>query len=247
MDKFGIDSHKLSFHPARVAQWLEGGAEWEKARKIYPVYVEISPAGACNHRCTFCAVDYIGYKTQFLDKAILKDRLSEMGGLGVKSAMFAGEGEPLLHKAMAEIVTHAKGAGIDCSFTTNAVALTERFLDEALGSISWIKASINAGTPETYGKVHATNPLDFEKALGNMARAAVFKRERKIPVTLGAQMVLLPENSGEAVVLAKRLAKREGCSEGYRLVINNGAQAGQSVGHLHLHLLGGRPMRWPPG
>ena len=51
----------------------------------------------------------------------------------------------------------------------------------------------------------------------------------------------------KAIVLAKALAKREGCSEGYRLVINCGAQAGQSVGHLHLHLLGGRPMRWPPG
>jgi histidine triad (HIT) family protein len=35
--------------------------------------------------------------------------------------------------------------------------------------------------------------------------------------------------------------------EGYRLVLNVGAQAGQSVQHLHLHLLGGRRMRWPPG
>ncbi|MCH7619711.1 MAG: histidine triad nucleotide-binding protein [Candidatus Marinimicrobia bacterium] len=47
---------------------------------------------------------------------------------------------------------------------------------------------------------------------------------------------------------ANSLASKEGIdAEGYRLVINNGRGAGQSVFHLHLHLLGGRPMHWPPG
>ena len=52
----------------------------------------------------------------------------------------------------------------------------------------------------------------------------------------------------KAVLTANRLAKQEGIAErGYRLVLNCGPQAGQSVLHIHLHLLGGRPMRWPPG
>ena len=47
---------------------------------------------------------------------------------------------------------------------------------------------------------------------------------------------------------ANKIALEEGItSEGYRLVINNGKGAGQTVFHLHLHLLGGRPMLWPPG
>ncbi len=50
------------------------------------------------------------------------------------------------------------------------------------------------------------------------------------------------------VLAANRLAKDLGIAEpGYRLVINCNPGAGQSVYHLHLHLLGGRPMRWPPG
>ncbi|MBI3318388.1 MAG: histidine triad nucleotide-binding protein [Candidatus Omnitrophica bacterium] len=50
------------------------------------------------------------------------------------------------------------------------------------------------------------------------------------------------------VLTANRLAKELGVSEeGYRLVINCNPGAGQSVYHLHLHLLGGRAMRWPPG
>ena len=47
---------------------------------------------------------------------------------------------------------------------------------------------------------------------------------------------------------AARIAAQEKVAEsGFRLVINNGPHAGQSVDHLHLHLLGGRPMAWPPG
>ena len=48
--------------------------------------------------------------------------------------------------------------------------------------------------------------------------------------------------------VAARVANNAGLSEGgYRTVINNGAGAGQSVFHLHVHVLGGRPMNWPPG
>ncbi len=53
---------------------------------------------------------------------------------------------------------------------------------------------------------------------------------------------------GKMVVLAGQLAYRLGIAErGYRLVFNCGPDAGQSVDHIHLHLLGGRPMDWPPG
>ena len=53
---------------------------------------------------------------------------------------------------------------------------------------------------------------------------------------------------GQGIQLANRLAcERQLSSSGYRMVINCGAEAGQSVWHLHIHLLGGRAFRWPPG
>jgi len=52
----------------------------------------------------------------------------------------------------------------------------------------------------------------------------------------------------EMTALARQIAKDEGIAEpGYRLVINTGKHGGQTVIHLHLHLLGGRQMHWPPG
>ena len=52
---------------------------------------------------------------------------------------------------------------------------------------------------------------------------------------------------GHLLLVAKKVAKDLKLEEAFRLVINNGAKAGQSVFHLHVHLLAGRPMNWPPG
>jgi histidine triad (HIT) family protein len=52
---------------------------------------------------------------------------------------------------------------------------------------------------------------------------------------------------GYSHLVAARLAKERGIEDGYRTVYNVGPRAGQSVFHLHLHLIGGRDLKWPPG
>lgn len=52
---------------------------------------------------------------------------------------------------------------------------------------------------------------------------------------------------GHLIYSAARIAEQEGITNGFRLVVNNGADAGQAVFHIHYHLLGGRKMTWPPG
>lgn len=202
-DKYAIDSHKLSYHPQRVAQWLEAGDDLEKLKKIYPVYIEVSPVGACNHRCTFCGVDYIGYQNIRWETNLLKQRLSEMSEKGVKSIMFAGEGEPLLHKELDEIIEHCANVGIDSSITTNFVFLNEKNVHKIFKNASWVKISINAGTKETYANIHRTKEQDFDKVLENMKLAVKTRKENNFKCTLGAQMLLLPENKDEALTLAK--------------------------------------------
>lgn len=202
-DRFKIDSHKLVYHPARVSQWLQAKDDWEKAKQVYPIYVEISPVGACNHRCTFCAVDYIGYNATRLEVSLLEQRLPEMAQLGVKSVMFAGEGEPLLHKNISDIVQICHRSGIDVSFTTNATILPADFLDKALPHVSWIKASVNAGSAATYARVHRTKAEDFSRALGNLKKMVSARNTNGHRCTLGAQSLLLPDNVHEMVDLAR--------------------------------------------
>jgi len=52
---------------------------------------------------------------------------------------------------------------------------------------------------------------------------------------------------GHLLLTARSVARQLDLGEGFRLVINNGANGGEAVPHLHVHLLGGRSMQWPPG
>ena len=52
---------------------------------------------------------------------------------------------------------------------------------------------------------------------------------------------------GHLLLVANKVAEEKGIADNFRLVVNNGAKAGQSVFHIHIHLLSGRPLSWPPG
>lgn len=55
------------------------------------------------------------------------------------------------------------------------------------------------------------------------------------------------ELAGKLLMVVRDVAKKLGLENGYRVVANCGSDGGQSVDHLHFHILGGRPMKWPPG
>ena len=201
-DKYNIDSHKLIYHPIEVAKWISA-TKIEDKKKIYPIYVEISPYGGCNHRCTFCALDFMGYKNIALKDDKLKECISNMAKNGVKSVMFAGEGEPLLYKNLDDVIEHCAIEGIDSALTTNFVPTNKKAIDKFLKYCKWIKVSLNAGTSKTYAEVHQTKSQDFDRVIENLKYAIKIRKENNYSCTLGVQTILLPDNKDEAIILAK--------------------------------------------
>ena len=70
----------------------------------------------------------------------------------------------------------------------------------------------------------------------------------KKPITMIENAEDADENLlGHLLLVGRKVAKEQGLEKGYRMVINNGVEGCQSVYHLHLHVLGGRQLKWPPG
>lgn len=193
-----ISDHKLMYHPKRVDEWNEKG-------DCYPIYVEIGLTNLCNHKCVFCALDFLKHDGIFIDRGVMLKALKEMGEKGIKAIMFAGEGESVLHSDIGLFVKTAKENGIDVSITTNGIPLTKEKIKDILPSLSWIRFSIDSGSKENYSIIHRTNAEDFDKLIENIKECVRTKEEFGLNVTIGAQFLMIPQNVNEAVKLAKLL------------------------------------------
>lgn len=195
-----MDSHKLIYHPDVVARWMQG-------ENIYPIEIEISPSGACNHRCVFCAVDYIGYQPKFLDKDIILRDIAQMSRKGLKSVICSGEGEPLLNKDMPDLANKIKACGVNVAMSTNGVLFTKDKLDECIQAFTWIRFSIASMEEKSYDQIQRGTQGDLERVKTNLLDAVRIKRDKNLKTTLGVQCLLLPENMTQLSDMAKQLSE----------------------------------------
>ncbi len=197
-----VDGHKLIYHPERITQWKTTG-------DCFPVYVEVGLTNRCNHHCMFCALDYVEHGGADLDIEVICRNLENMASHGVKSIMFAGEGEPLLYKKIGQVVRTSKESGMDVAIASNGALLTPRLAADILPYLSWIRISIDAGNPKTYAQMHGTREDNFEIVMRNIRTAAEIKRQKGYTVVIGTQALLTKPNLNELEQLAHRV-KEEG-------------------------------------
>ena len=195
-----MDSHKLIYHPDIVSRWMKG-------ENIYPIELEIGLTNACNHRCIFCAVDYTGYHPDMINSSMLMINLADLAERGVKSIIYAGEGEPLLHKEAPNIINKTNSLGIDAALSTNGVLLTSEVARECLKSLTWVRFSVAGIMDKTYDKIQCGNPGDRSKVFFHMEEAVKIKRDQGLHTTLGVQLLLLPDNKDEIVQMGQELKK----------------------------------------
>lgn len=198
MKNIRMDSHKLIYHPETVSRWMKG-------ENIYPIEMEISPSGACNHRCVFCAVDYIGYQPDFLQKDIILRDISQMSEKGLKSVICSGEGEPLLNRDMPDIANGIKACGVDVAMSSNGVLFTKEKVGDCLAAFTWIRFSVASMDEASYDKIQRGKSGDLDKVKENLEEAVRIKRDKNLKTTLGVQCLLLPDNMKQLPDMAKQL------------------------------------------
>ncbi len=192
-----FDKPKLMYHPKRVADWLARGVT------SGPIYTELELTTRCNQACVFCGVDHIVNKDiSNIDPALAERIVDQLCGIGNKSIMICGHGEPLLHPFAQRIVAYAS-ARSSVSVTTNGEALDEKRLD-LIDRLEWLRFSVNGCNPESYAKIHGVSKDAFPQVMANISRAVARKKRLGLKVTIGTQLVLLAENAKGVVDLAAR-------------------------------------------
>lgn len=182
-----MSGHKLYYHLEKLLEWQQGG-------DAAPVYAEIGPTSLCNHRCLMCGYEHLGHKNQSLEYGRLMTLVAELHQAGLKSIVFAGDGEPLLNKATVPSIQKAASLDIDCALSTNGLFLNKETTSLFAEALKWIRFSINGGNRKAYGCVHRTSEDVFDMVIANLAEMAKLKKQRGNNITIGVQCVLLPEN-----------------------------------------------------
>ncbi len=193
-----FDGQRLAFHPREVAEWLERGITRG------PLYTEMELTTVCPHHCSFCGVDHlVNRKRVFLDVGLAERVVRELAECGNRGLLVSGHGEPLLHPEAATILGLA-ASRMSTALTTNGTYLDRHDL-ALLDRLKWIRFSINGTDPETYARVHGTTAHTFARVLDNVAAAVRRKRDRNLACVVGTQLVLLEDNAGGVVDLAREL------------------------------------------
>jgi radical SAM protein with 4Fe4S-binding SPASM domain len=193
-----FDRQKLMFHPEAVGHWLTCG------QSRGPLYTEMELTRRCNCRCFFCGVDHqVNASDDRISVALAHRVINGLAELGNKSLMLCGNGEPLLHPEAEAIIAFA-AERMSVSVTTNGGPLTAERLP-LIDRLEWIRFSVNGGSPENYAAIHGTTLGAFDRVLANIAGAVARKRAMGLSVTIGTQLVLLPENAALVVDLARQL------------------------------------------
>ncbi|MHB1939085.1 MAG: radical SAM protein [Acidobacteriaceae bacterium] len=195
-----LDSHKLSYHFDRVQAW-------ESGERIAPVSVDMALTRACGAMCTFCYAMMQESQARSSIKTVhALNLLDDFATIGVRSVSLVSDGESTLSKAYVPFILHAAKLGIDVGNATNAWEWEPEKIEQVLPHLTWVRFTVAAGRPESYAQIMYKGPEHtdvFDRAIKHIKYAVDLKNRKNLKVTLGIQMVLMPQFRDEIIPFAQ--------------------------------------------
>ena len=191
-----LDGHKLMWHKERVRDWLNG-------KRIAPITIDCALTRACNYNCIYCYGQLQENQRKILTKEIIFRFLDDCSEIGVKGISFISDGESQCSPHIYDAIIYGKSKGIDMAMGTNGALLKKERLQEILPCLTYLRFNISAGEPQSYAKIHGTTEENFFKVKEILRECVRIKKEKNLGVTIGLQMVLLPEYIDQIIPLAK--------------------------------------------
>lgn len=196
MERIILDGHKLAWHKERVDAWLGG-------ERIAPITIDCALTRRCTYRCVYCYSKLQQNDEKKMTRDVIFSFLDDAAEIGVKAISFVSDGESTCSPYLKDAVLRGKRNGLDMAIGTNGFLLKEDELAEMLPALTYLRFNISAGEVNRYTKIHGVSPNCFDRVISNMRHAVEIKRARGLKVTIGMQMVLMPEFRDQIIPLAK--------------------------------------------
>jgi len=174
-------------------------AQADKINKIldgsmpYPTCAQVDVTNICNHHCVWCF--YQSFKdretVQMPTKKVLS-LIDELHSLGVKSILFTGGGEPLMHPDICKILRYAKKLDFKIGMSTNGGMLGDvEIQNTILECNTYLRVSLDAGTDKVHSKLHGVPLGSYSKILSNIKS---MNERRTTDITIGYAFLIGNEN-----------------------------------------------------
>lgn len=195
-ERFILDGHKLAWHRDRVEAWLNG-------ERIAPITIDCALTRKCTYRCIYCYGLLQDNQGKPLTREVIFRFLDDAAEIGVKAISFVSDGESTCSPHLYDAILRGKANRLDMALGTNGYLLKDERLGDILPALTYLRFNISAAEPERYAYIHGCKPQCFEKVCNTIKTAVEIKRKGGIGVTIGLQMVLLPEFKDQIIPLAK--------------------------------------------
>ncbi len=190
-----LDGHKLYWHTDRVARWLAG-------EHIAPITIDCSLTRACTYNCVYCYGKLQHNKGKSLSKDTIFRFLDDCAHIGVKAVSFVSDGESTCSPHLYDAILRGKANGLDMALGTNGFLLEDTRLLDILPALTYLRFNISAAEEQRYNEIHGTQPGAYKKVCATIQKAVAIKARLKLQVTIGMQMVLLPDFADQVLPLA---------------------------------------------
>jgi MoaA/NifB/PqqE/SkfB family radical SAM enzyme len=195
LNKLILDGHKLSWHKERVDALLRG-------ERVAPITIDCALTRRCSYRCVYCYGKLQANDEKKMTRDIIFRFLDDAAEIGVKAISFVSDGESTCSPYLYDAILRGKENGTDMALGTNGFLLKDDRLEDILPALTYIRFNISAAEPDRYAEIHGCKDTAYAKVINTIKESVRIKRVKNLDVTVGLQMVLLPEFQDQIIPLA---------------------------------------------
>lgn len=196
MNKLILDSHKLNWHKERIEAWLRG-------ERIAPITIDCALTRSCTYKCVYCYGKLQHNDEKRMTKDVIFRFLDDAAEIGVKAISFVSDGESTCSPYLYDALLRGKANGLDMALATNGYLLKNEQLESILPTLTYIRFNFSAGEPVRYSQIMGCKEECFYKVYNTIKECVKIKKKNKLEVTLGLQMVLMPQFEDQIIPFVK--------------------------------------------